>query len=126
MSNNEINNNNHIEVKVEYSVVLRKKTKVTTIDYTLSNWEQIECDVDGRVTRIGGTEITYENADLLKEYKTDHYTPTDLIMILRFEMERKLREHPDRVGAKDGTWQRIIDECKNWVSEDESVDNING
>lgn len=102
MSNNEININNPIEVEVEYSVVLRKKTKVTTIDYTC------------------------ENADRLKEYQTDHYTPTDLIMILRFEMERKLREHPDRVGAKDGTWQRIIDECKNWVSEDESVDNING
>lgn len=102
MNNNEINNNNPIEVEVEYSVVLRKKTKVTTID------------------------CTCENADLLKEYQTDHYTPTDLIMILRFEMERKLREHPDRVGAKDGTWQRIIEECKNWVSEDESVDNING
>lgn len=115
MNDNEINNNNPIEVEVEYSVVLRKKIKVTTIDYSESNLEQNECGNDGRVS-----------VDLFKDYQREHYTPTDLIMILKFEIERKLREHPDRVGAKDGTWQRIIDECKNWVSEDESVDNING
>lgn len=122
---NEINNENEpIEVDVEYSVVLRKRTTISTVDYDKEEWEESERDEDGYVTRFGGTEISYDNVDAEKEYNEQHYSPMELIRILKAETERNLREHPECVGAKDGTWQNIIDECDNWIAEDEIFDII--
>ena len=113
-----------IEVDVEYSVVLRKRTTISTTDYDRDEWEECERDEDGYVTRFGGTEISYDNVDVENEYNNQHYSPMELIRILKAETERNLREHPECVGAKDGTWQNIIDECDNWIAEDEIFDII--
>ena len=103
---------------------MKKETSVSTIDYYKEEFEDCESDEEGNLVRYGDVEISYDNVDFESEYKSQHYTPIELIGILKTEMERNLQVHPEQKGAKSGYWQHIIDECADWVEDDEIVDMI--
>lgn len=112
------------EVEVEYSVILRKKVKVSTTDYTIDRWDETERDEDGFVIHCDGEDVDYSETDFLAEYKEQHETPKDLIIRLKAELMLLLRDKPGCVGAKDGTWERLIKECEQWVEEEEIVEQV--
>ena len=116
------NDNEPIEIAVEYSVILRKKTTISTTDYVVDEWEECERDEEGNLVRYGEREINYDSVDLAEEYDRQHYSPMQLIHLLKSEMLRNLREHPECRGAKEGTWQHIVDECCYWEEDDEIVE----
>ena len=112
------------EVEVEYSVVLRKKVTVTTTDYAVERWDEDERDEDGYLIRTKGEEVDFSEKDFLAEYKEQHETPKDLIIRLKAELMLLLRDKPGCVGAKDGTWERLIKECEQWEEEEEICEEV--
>ena len=112
------------EVEVEYSVVLRKKVTVTTTDYAVERWDEDERDEDGYLIRTKGEEVDFSETDFLAEYKEQHETPKDLIIRLKAELMLLLRDKPGCVGAKDGTWERLIKECEQWEEEEEICEEV--
>lgn len=111
-----------IECDAEYSVILRKKTFITTTDYIKEKWDECESDEEGNLVRYGGEEIHYDNVEWLKEYKKDHLTPLQLIARLKSELQRMLEQEPQAVGAKNGTWEYLIQECEDWEDEEEDCE----
>ena len=110
-----------IAVNVEYSLVLRKKTEVSTADYDKDEWEECERDDEGNLVRYGDTEISYDSVDFVSEYNNQHYTPCELIGLLAEEMKRKL-DKGEGTKKERANWQLVLDECADWTEDDEEVD----
>lgn len=94
-----------VEEEVEYSCVLYRTTNATTENYEYD----VEVDEDG----IPYSGRCYDDTDWLKEYKSEHRTPLQLIELLRKTAEKLNKEKPSNF------WKEIISECQSWEIGDE-------
>lgn len=108
-----------IDVEVEYLVRMRKVVTLSTSDYHEEDWEDWERDEEGNTNHIGGKTTVIDKQDFLSDFEEEHYTPQQLLIFLKQEMQRIIEEHPEDQRVKNGFIQHIIDECDNWEYEEE-------
>lgn len=108
-----------IDVDVEYYVVLRKRTTLETTDYHT----EVDCieeqGIDGDIYRCADKRTVIDQKDFLDDFEKQHYTPMYLIKILKAEMLYKIEHFPKIKGVVDGYYQKIVEECDNWIDEEE-------
>lgn len=102
---------------IDYSCTLHRTATVETTNYVPGTWEK---DEDGFGYREGDD---FSDTDWLEEYKESHYTPAELIAMLKDVAAQLARgEMPACKKALRNPakyWQDIADECEGWTVEEE-------
>ncbi len=98
------------ECDVNYSCMLHRTAAVSTTDYIPGF---VEYDEDGAYS----TGDDFSRTDWIKEFSGQHYTPADLIALLRGIATELAEGRTPQKGA--GEWRRIAANCEGWEVEDE-------
>lgn len=112
-----------VEVGVTISQSLSRSTTITVTDYTAEEWEDVECDEDGYMSRTGGVDYDFSDSDLKGAYEEQEYTIPELLDYLKAYLIADIAECSEENGKKKKL-QHILACCEGWeIDETEVVEN---
>ena len=112
-----------VEVEVTISQSLSRSTTITVTDYTAEEWEDVECDEDGYMSRTGGVDYDFSDSDLKGSYEEQEYTIPELLDYLKAYLIADIAECSEENGKKKKL-QHILACCEGWkIDETEVVEN---